>query len=426
MRHGLTADRSMPRPLTFGSAPAHDQAILARLVTTKRAVTSSSLEAPRLTLLTGERMTPRAPRLLPKVHETSCPPSIPMCDQAWGYAENEEGILELQQPPMALDPPASYSPTTWTLPCAPNYGFGLTSGRDSLRKSRIVDKPPAGLDGYEEDSQSVRRMPMPVAANALRSRILSPREEPLHDIELHPQIPGPGAFNSPRSVWDVRKVVALPPQRRYRSRAHVAALVPEPPPIPFHGSPRASPRSVGTALAISRKDFAPPPPPPPPRGPISGRAGIRAVIDDSISIEDMLREADERQRRMREALDGDEGELEATRPPPPGLGKMGKKAWRSFTTADASGDGKLSRKELFEALDRQGALDGRSAEWHEAFKAVDDDGDHFIEWDEFQELVRKHPELLDLMRNLAVPPATETAAAKRLLDSTTQSMPGFA
>ena len=62
------------------------------------------------------------------------------------------------------------------------------------------------------------------------------------------------------------------------------------------------------------------------------------------------------------------------------------------------GDGKLSRKELFNALDQQGALYGRSQEWAAALKAVDANDDNFIEWVEFQRLARAHPELLDVMR----------------------------
>ena len=52
-------------------------------------------------------------------------------------------------------------------------------------------------------------------------------------------------------------------------------------------------------------------------------------------------------------------------------------------------------------MDGQGALDGRTAEWADAIRRVDINGDAFIEWDEFAALGRRHPELLDLMRSIS-------------------------
>ena len=414
MRHGLGADRALPRPLTFGSVSTHDQITLARVITSKGLGTSPRLLQPALTLLTGERMTPRAPKQLPRLQGAPVPPSIPSVDQAWGYAENDDGILELQKPemPLALPDSGSYSPTTFTLPTAPNYGFGLSSGRDGGRSQhRADDLDLADPPRAAPTAPSVPRMPMPIAANALRTLHLASPRQPQRRISLHPSFPGPGAFNSPRSIGDVREVRGLPPQRRYRARAHL-------PPR----SPQASPRQIRSTLDISRATFLPAPPPPPPRGPASGRLGQKNTADDGKSLEEIMREADERQKLLRDTIDGEQDEFESLRPPPPGLDKRGQKAWQSFVTADASGDGRLSRKELFEALDRQGALDGRAAEWHAAFRAVDDNDDAFIEWEEFQQLVLANPELLNLMRSIDWRPHR----APPLLEPLSQSLPHMA
>ena len=83
--------------------------------------------------------------------------------------------------------------------------------------------------------------------------------------------------------------------------------------------------------------------------------------------------------------------------------------WRSFQAADTSGDGKLSRREFFVALDSQGALLGRQAEWAHALRQFDTNQDSFIEWDEFREFGKRHPEIIDMMRDLRAwtPPRAE-------------------
>ena len=84
---------------------------------------------------------------------------------------------------------------------------------------------------------------------------------------------------------------------------------------------------------------------------------------------------------------------------PAGLDAHGMLLWRAFCTADASGDGRLSRKEMFDALEHEGALQGRREEWTEALKSVDSNENAFVEWDEFLELGRRHPELADMMHS---------------------------
>ena len=74
--------------------------------------------------------------------------------------------------------------------------------------------------------------------------------------------------------------------------------------------------------------------------------------------------------------------------------------WSSFCAADTSGDGKLSRKEFFAALDAQGALDGRAREWSEKLRNIDANDNATIEWDEFLELGRTNPEIVDIMREV--------------------------
>ena len=78
--------------------------------------------------LARERTTVHAPQRLARPFEKAGVPSIPVCDQAWGYDENAYGALQLQQPPL-LPPnsgrgPAAYSPMDISRRSVPTFHFG--------------------------------------------------------------------------------------------------------------------------------------------------------------------------------------------------------------------------------------------------------------------------------------------------------------
>lgn len=435
--------------------------------------------APPLVKLARERSSVRPPRRLPRPHEKPRVPSIPVVDRAWGYEENEStGELELQQPvqhaPNSACGPGAYSPSTeLVLPCAPAYGFSGGKGREgqtnSMGSNLYVgrggvgepepprERPPTGDDLHDhwplsEAAETIAppRAPMPIAANLQRT---SRRPfEPIEPQEDTPPLPGPSTYHvSPRGLRTIGATapvpsgLRLPRQRRFHVRPHLALPLPDghrmpgprlPPALaalPFsassaigggkHGGKRRGELTPLVALA----PLAMPPPKPPPK-PRSGKFAGPPPVDDGRPIEELIAEANARQRAQQSNLrrahrgDGDGGggggggfrsddgdgawagdmfEAADGRPPPPGLDEQGQLLWRSFCTADANGDGHLSRREFFDALDSQGALAGQAAKWIAALKEVDENANAFIEWDEYEALGRAHPELVDMMRSIS-------------------------
>ena len=97
----------------------------------------------------------------------------------------------------------------------------------------------------------------------------------------------------------------------------------------------------------------------------------------------------------------------ANRPQPPGLGSLGKALWHIFCVADSSGDGRLNKREFYEALDFSGAslsgelsIDPTSdlSEKLAAYRSADGNHDGFMDWNEFYALGRLHPQIADMYR----------------------------
>ena len=85
------------------------------------------------------------------------PPSIPVPDMAWGYEEDDGGVLTLQQPEKlpagSGRGPGAYDPTTaFTLPASPRYGFGSASGRGKPKRGAGRKAP---RDGWEDAAPAV-------------------------------------------------------------------------------------------------------------------------------------------------------------------------------------------------------------------------------------------------------------------------------
>ena len=118
------------------------------------ATTSSTLPirasfSSSITVVSPRRLySPRPPPLLPRTHLKG-PPSIPVRDLAWGYEEDADGILRLQQPTAKHElnssrGPGTYSPSSeLTLPSAPKYDFGRSTGRYPTSKLTQPDRVPA-------------------------------------------------------------------------------------------------------------------------------------------------------------------------------------------------------------------------------------------------------------------------------------------
>ena len=78
---------------------------------------------------------------------------------------------------------------------------------------------------------------------------------------------------------------------------------------------------------------------------------------------------------------------------PKGLGKEDKLLWRSFTGADVNGDLRLSKREMFDALERK-ALDREVVRQIILdYRNQDADMNGFLEWEEFQALAHSFPEM---------------------------------
>lgn len=413
----------------------------------------SSLPSPRLPLppstihapSTAELLSPRRPRprraIKAKLGGVVCPPSIPVPDMAWGYEENDSGILTLQQPPQfplgSSRGPGAYSPTAFNLPSAPNYDFSLSRGRGAAAPADDAD----GFDGDEATADARRnsqhepptwappvsqrccgtrvgpvpiqpRQPMPIAANLQ----LAPRPpSTARPLGPQPPPPGPGTFGTPRGMGAVQQVVrTMPAQTRHYSRAGTRIALPLP---PSHRGRHAASRewpgrgvALGAELNVKQAPLKSLPPLP---------AFVRHDIqfggqtyystydwakhpwDDNGAFDDELGAALDSYGGKRQ------GDYPTTTRAPPTTADGESRAqnferqlWRSFCAADESGDGRLSRKEFYAAIGALGALDGRGKEWAEKLKAADDDNSSFVEWPEFLALGKKNPELVDVMKDI--------------------------
>ena len=430
--------------MAFGMSPRYKRQIPSSTPRLSTLTGNSSNLAPGPPLLSSSsRLSVRAPLPLPKPFKRAAlPPSIPVSDQAWGYEENADGFLELQQPP-PFPPnshcgPGTYSPNSIDLPSAPAINFAAGPGRGaplvgftddmSWCQPSASDAAAGAEDGEAEeppdDGPTIvpPRSHLPIAANLRRT---SPRyyAKPLMPA---PPTPGPGAYDSSAMGEAWRHYERLPKQQRYHAR--VNAVLPLSPRQKDRVRVKArSPRSLEPLITVHRFEreepnrdrqrpvfFARPPLPPPKEG--SGRCKVdySNIPEGGYDIDAILAEAEEQRRQMEEryskghdsrgeaVLIMDEFEAATARQPPrPLTSEAENLLWRSFCTADADGNGYLSRRELFAALDEQGALQGRSKYWADAFKTVDADDNSFVEWEEFCKLGKKHPEIGDLMRSIS-------------------------
>lgn len=227
--------------------------------------------------------TARPPRQLSKhIHSVRTSPSIPVADLAWGYEENDQGILRLQRPenrpmPWSLRGPGSYTPSTaLTLPSAPEVDFGRSSGRDKLRKDFPMSTDPPAADwetgsgdssadygishtqptsdlnpstqmtAREARSKVSPRQAMPIAANLLRCQ-RPPR--PARTLKTpQPPTPGPGAFEC-ASPFPQQLRTELPQQMRHFNRTPLAS--------PLHSQHRTvPPEPIGSLLHVRTAKLA--------------------------------------------------------------------------------------------------------------------------------------------------------------------------
>ena len=84
---------------------------------------------------------------------------------------------------------------------------------------------------------------------------------------------------------------------------------------------------------------------------------------------------------------------------PDGLSDSERVLWRSFCTADLNSNGALSKRELIEALEREGSSDVKEA--LRGFLELDENANGKMEWGEFKALALKLPALNDLMRSMS-------------------------
>lgn len=117
-------------------------------------------------------------------------------------------------------------------------------------------------------------------------------------------------------------------------------------------------------------------------------------------FEEMMRKDSAKQEQARrdarrvKAADLDEPDM------PKGLSKEDKLLWRSFVGADINGDRKLSKREMFDALERK-ALDREVVRQIILdYRNQDTDMNGFLEWEEFHALAQSFPEMGDIMREL--------------------------
>ena len=189
-----------------------------------------SVQPLRKKLVTRPPLLPRPPARVAIV------PSIPVADRAWGYEEDQtSGLLTLQQPeaePGSPRGPGAYSPTAYTLPCAPHVDFSHCCGREDAYPAQSGRQYQELLGSVDAPSEPVPVAPRPLPIAEMRQRA---RRPPKTHRPLQPPLPspGPGAFESPRGLGDTGQVWAMPPQTRHytprspRGLVHLQPLTPE-------------------------------------------------------------------------------------------------------------------------------------------------------------------------------------------------------
>ena len=190
----------------------------------------------------------------------------PVPDMAWGYEENQDGVLVLQvpqrHPPGSTCGPGSYSPTDCFMPHSPRYDFGRSLGREP--PERHTD----WTDVEEDDSSASTisdgigasaptRRPMPIAAVLQRGSRPQIKAKP---IEPASPLPGPGAFAFPLGIGDKLPVSKpLPLQARFFARGVGSVKLPLSP--GRRGRHLDQPLRTEVPLGIQRAELAPPKPP---------------------------------------------------------------------------------------------------------------------------------------------------------------------
>ena len=370
--------------------------------------TLAFLQSPRRRLVRP----PKLPR--PDGHP---PPSIPVRDQAWGY-EEVNGHLILQKPlplPGSTRGPGAYElATDFTLPIGPAYDFGQSTGREY--KDPYSPASQNAEDGQPPRAQTVvpPRQPLPLAAMVLHcrdSRNYVRRELPIGQPPEFvkprpPPSPGPGTFSSARGIGDLGRVRSFPRQTRY----HVRPVVVQPSSARLSGrmaDERTTATMLGTTLHVRRSELKPLTP----RPPFIRRDFDREEHDDAY-YEREAAAAEMRRASLRRMHTQQQMAVEKNatkRPEPKGLDALGKALWRIFCFADESGDGRLNKREFYEALELSGAsLSGEyaasagstdNAERLETYREADQNRDGFMSWDEFLALGKQHPQIADLYQH---------------------------
>ena len=255
-------------------------------------------------------------------------------------------------------------------------------------------RPPASVKAM---AAHVPRQPMPIAANLLRSpRSIHPVG--LQHLPVAPETPGPGAFESHLggalgAARQVRQM--MPKQLRHHSRAH--AILPL---APITRTRAGAPRSISsqaTSVAFSMRSASIGPPVAKPPFIKHDEYGVTEPMTEE-EFEEMMRKDSAKQEQARrdarrvKAADLDEPDM------PKGLSKEDKLLWRSFVGADINGDRKLSKREMFDALERK-ALDREVVRQIILdYRNQDTDMNGFLEWEEFHALAQSFPEMGDIMR----------------------------
>lgn len=392
--------------------------------------------------LYSTRPPPILPRNVPKG-----PPSIPTPDLAWGYEEDTNGILTLQQPATKHKPnssrgPGAYSPSCdLILPSAPRFDFGRSTGRyrdtsfsglareSSAAQKSTIDPDPAegqsgaaaepndateneGLDSATTTGSSVNpstateppvpwssRRPMPIAANLLRS----PRPPHSHNpIAPQPPSPGPGEFD-PIYRGDARYIrVVMPKQTRHYNRP--LAALPRPPGSRVRAmAPRHVPEAATRAALLSRAAVIGPPVSKPPFLKHAEQSKTMSEEEFERLQSKARRKKEEEQERHRRSMrrfgSSFNDSWETTEDEPEGLTKREKLLWKSFVSADVNGDRRLSKREMMDGLERKALDSDRVQAILRDYKDHDDNANGFVEWAEFLALAQSHPELEDIMRD---------------------------
>jgi hypothetical protein len=159
------------------------------------------------------------------------PPSIPMPDQAWGYEEEADGSLVLQQPdPTPFAPgPGSYDPSLDSIkPTAASIDFGAGSGREyqvpemgPIGSAVSEELAPGDHEGQTANPKPYSPLPSATHPPKLYSSTYGkqrPRYSQTADAPSNAEDPAPGVYEVPPGVGRTRPVPAFPRQRRYQVR----------------------------------------------------------------------------------------------------------------------------------------------------------------------------------------------------------------